>query len=156
MLLAFISLSMLSTALYYQYVLQEWPCVLCIQVRLWLSLLMIVSVMAAVFVKNRVFRLVSECLLLGTGAGLIDRSYLLLGTERGFIFRDCGFDIGLPGWFPVDQWLPWLYRVDASCGYTPEIMFGVTMAEALLLFSVVLTVFALGMLIASLLPVSRR
>ncbi len=154
--LVVISLAMLSTALFYQYVLEEWPCVLCIQVRLWLSLLLLVSVLAIIFIKQCLFRLFAELLVLGVGAGLIERSYLLLGTERGFVFRDCGFDLGLPGWLALDQWLPWLYRVDASCGYTPEILFGITMAESLMVFSIVLFVFALAMLLSSLLNFFKR
>ncbi|MDH5485720.1 MAG: disulfide bond formation protein B, partial [Gammaproteobacteria bacterium] len=61
-----------------------------------------------------------------------------------FIFGDCGFDTGLPAWFAVDQWLPWMFRVETSCGYTPELMFGITMAEALLVFSGVLLLLSLA------------
>ena len=67
---------------------------------------------------------------------LTERSYQLLGTERGFVFSDCGFDLGLPAWFAIEEWLPWLFRVETSCGYTPEIVFDITMAEALMVMSV--------------------
>ena len=56
----------------------------------------------------------------------------------GFVFSDCGFDLGLPAWLAIEEWLPWLFRVEASCGYTPELIFGITMAEALMVLSVLL------------------
>jgi disulfide bond formation protein DsbB len=75
-----------------------------------------------------------------TAVGLVERSYLLLGTERGFIFADCGFDLGLPTWFAIEETLPWLYRVETSCGYTPELLFGITMAESLMALSILFLV----------------
>ena len=84
-----------------------------------------------------------------TAAGLMERSYQLLGTERGFVFGDCGFDLGLPGWFAIGEWLPWLYRVETSCGYTPELVLGITMAEALMLFSTCLLIISLGVWLVS-------
>ena len=82
--------------------------------------------------------------------GLTERSYQLLGTERGFVFGDCGFELGLPAWFAIDQWLPSVYYVQTSCGYTPEIIFGITMAESLMLFSVALLLVSVGVFLASL------
>ena len=79
---------------------------------------------------------------------LTERSYQLLGTERGFVFGDCGFDLGLPVWFAIEDWLPWLYRVETACGYTPEIAFGITMAEALIVISVAFLLLGISVFIA--------
>ena len=83
--------------------------------------------------------------------GLTERSYQLLGTERGFVFGDCGFDLGLPAWFAIEEWLPWLFRVETACGYTPEIVFGITMAEALMVMSVGLLLLSFCVFLAYLL-----
>ncbi|MFC6670264.1 hypothetical protein [Marinobacterium aestuariivivens] len=40
-------------------------------------------------------------------------------------------DSGLPAWFAPDQWWPWMFEIWEPCGYTPEMPFGITMAEAL-------------------------
>ena len=138
----------LAIALYYQYGLNEWPCVLCIHIRLWVSLLIIVSVIGLLSRNSKTMGYVSNSLLLVVAAGLSERSYMLLGTEKGFVFGDCGFDVGLPAWLAIEEWLPWLYRVESSCGYTPELWLGVTMAEALMLMSVGLLLLSLSALIA--------
>lgn len=149
--LAYISggLSLLVVALFYQYQLEELPCVVCIQVRLWISLIVIVSLAGLVFRRTVWLNVSLQMAILLSVIGLAERSYLLLGTERGFIFGDCGFDAGLPAWFAIEQWLPWIYQVETSCGYTPEIIFGVTMAEALMLLSACLTIFSSGIVLVT-------
>jgi len=135
-----LGLGLLVVALFYQYMLEELPCVVCIQIRLWISLLVLVAIAGIILRKHIFLNLLAQSGLVITAIGLVERSYLLLGTERGFIFADCGFNAGLPEWFAIEQWMPWLYQVETSCGYTPEILFGITMAEALMLLSVCLLI----------------
>jgi disulfide bond formation protein DsbB len=134
--LVVLGLSFIAVALYYQYVLEESPCVMCIQVRIWILGLTLVALNAYVL-NNRWTSLIAHIFTVFIAAGLLDRSYQLLGTERGFVFGDCGFDLGLPSWLALDAWFPELFRVHSSCGYTPELVFGITMAEALIVFSVI-------------------
>ncbi len=138
------SLSLLAAALYFQFVREELPCLMCIQVRLLLSLLIIVSLAGLLFRGNRVVSATAHLSVVLIAVGLTERAYQLLGTERGFVFGDCGFSLGLPSWFMIEEWLPWLYRVETACGYTPEVIFGITMAEALMVISVVLLLISLS------------
>jgi len=144
------SLSLLVAALYFQFVREELPCLMCIQVRLLITLLILVSLAGLWLRRNRVMNLITQLSTVLVFAGLVERSYMLLGTERGFVFADCGFSLGLPAWFAVEDWLPWLYRVETSCGYTPEVIFGITMAEALMVLSASFLLFSLLVFIASL------
>ncbi len=144
------SLSLLAAALFFQFVHEEQPCLMCIQVRLLISLLILVSIAGLLFRNNRVMNIVTHLSAVLVFAGLSERSYMLLGTERGFVFADCGFSLGLPSWFAIEEWLPWLYRVETSCGYTPEVIFGITMAEALMVLSVLFLLFSLSVFVASL------
>ena len=130
--------SLLITALYFQHSLEELPCVVCIQIRLLISLLVIVSVIGLLGLNNRVLNSLAHLSVIAIAVSFVERCYLLLGTEKGFVFADCGFSLGLPSWFAIEDWLPWLFRIETSCGYTPEILFGITMAEALMLLSVAL------------------
>lgn len=156
--LALTALSLLNlvVALYYQYALNEWPCVLCIQIRLWFSLLLVVGIIGFLLRQHLWPRLLSHLASLLVATGLAERSYMLLGTEKGFVFSDCGFDAGLPPWLALEDWLPWLYRVEASCGYTPELLLGITMAEALMALSVGLLIITLCMSMVTAVTIFKR
>ena len=145
------SLNLLAIALYFQYSLDKSPCAMCIQVRLWISLFIIVSFVGLLTRGNRIMNAGANLFTVFIAVALTERSYMLLGTERGFIFSDCGFDLGMPAWFAIDQWLPWLYRVETLCGYTPEIMFGITTAEALIVLSALLLLLSFAVFLASIL-----
>lgn len=138
-------------ALFYQYRLDYWPCVLCIHVRIWLAALGLVALVMLILRRAPVAGHLATGMI---GAGLLERSWLLLGTERGFILNaNCGMDPGLPAWLALDDWLPWLFEVQTSCGYTPELLFGITMAEALLVFSALLTLVGISLAVTTVRPV---
>ncbi|HHJ34357.1 MAG TPA: disulfide bond formation protein B [Gammaproteobacteria bacterium] len=143
-----IGLILLATALYFQHMLEELPCLICIQIRLLISLLIIVSIAGLLLRHSRWLALV-HLSVAAIAIAMVERSYMLLGTERGFVFADCGFELGLPAWLPLEQVLPWLYRVETSCGYTPELIFGITMAEALMVMSVLFLLISFGLVLAS-------
>ena len=132
------SISLIAIALYFQYARDELPCVMCIQIRLWFCLLILVSFIGLLARSIKVINALVQVSIVFIAVGLVERSYKLLGTERGFWDGHCGFDIGLPAWFAIDKWLPWLFRVETTCSYTPEILFGITMAETLMVMSVAL------------------
>jgi disulfide bond formation protein DsbB len=147
--LALIGLSFEAVALFYQYVLEEMPCVLCIQVRLWVMALIIVSLLVLLLRRVGFMHRLGHLLTVVIAAGMLERSYQLLGTERGFAVGDCGFDLGLPAWFTPDKWFPAMFQVETSCGYTPELLFGITMAEALIVVSAVFVLVSIGMTVAA-------
>jgi disulfide bond formation protein DsbB len=148
------SVGLLMLALYFQYVNHELPCLMCIQVRLWLSLFILVAVFGLLVRDKRMLSHLSNLLVVAVAVGLLERSYMLLGTERGFVFSDCGFDLGLPAWLPLESWLPWFYGVKTSCGYTPEIFFNITMAEALMAMSVSLLLFSVSIFLLGLIKIT--
>lgn len=143
-------------ALFYQYRLDYWPCVLCIHVRIWLALLGLAALLMLALRRLRGGALPGHLATAGIGLGLLERAWLLLGTERGFIEdAGCGMDLGLPAWLALDDWLPWLFEVQTSCGYTPELPLGITMAEALLALSAALILLSLGLALATLIAGRR-
>ena len=150
------SISLMSIALYYQYFREELPCTMCIQVRLWFTALIIVSFVGLFSRSSRGINTLAQLSVVVIAGGLVERSYQLLGTERGFVFASCGVDLGLPAWFAIEDWLPWVYRVETSCGYTPEVIFGITMAEALIGLNVLLLIVSVCVLLASIITMLRR
>ena len=151
------ALALETVALYYQYALNQYPCVLCIHARLWVFAFLLIGI-AGLALRNTRWRLVvTHALSLIAAVGLTERSWQLLGTERGWSeLLSCSMDAGLPSWFALDHWFPAVFGVQASCGYTPILAFNVTMAEALIVISATATLVTLMMLAASLMPASDR
>jgi disulfide bond formation protein DsbB len=136
-------------ALYYQYVLDEWPCVLCIHVRIWVVAFMLLA-MVAIFCTNSIVAMrIAHFLNVGIIIGLLERRWRVLAVERGWIFGDCDMDLGMPAWFALDKWFPSLFEVQTSCGYTPLILFDITMAESLLVISALMLIMSAAVFIAS-------
>jgi disulfide bond formation protein DsbB len=133
-----LGLSLEAVALFYQYGLDYMPCVLCIHVRVWVLGMVTISLLALLLYKQWQGLLLVQILMSIIGAGMLERSYQLLGTERGFLPGACSMESGLPDWFALDVWMPAMFEVQEPCGYTPELLFGVTMAEALIVFSAIL------------------
>lgn len=153
--LAIVGLSMEALALVYQYKWNYGPCVHCIHVRIWLLGMIVVGFQGLFFRFWRVTNALLHAINAGLMYGMLLTSQQLLGTERGTIFGSCNFDAGLPSWFALDKWFPAIFEVKESCGYTPELLFGVTMAEALVVFSWVMLILSVLMMVVSVVGKSR-
>ena len=119
-----LGLALEAAALYFQYVMDYPPCALCIHVRILVLGVILVALFALAVYRTRTGRLAAHlltALLLGV---LTQRAWLLLGIERGFVEGECGFDLGLPSWLPLDQWFPAMFQVHTTCGYTPLLPLG--------------------------------
>ena len=137
-------------ALYYQYALDYYPCVLCIHVRIWVLGFVLVALLALLVRSFRYLRTLMHGLTVVLSLGLLERAWMLLGIERGTVEGSCSFESGLPAWFALDQWFPALFKVWEACGYTPELLFGVTMAESLVLLGAAALLVSVTMTVASL------
>ena len=138
-----------AAALYYQYLLDEWPCVLCIHIRIWIFAFILLAVVAIFCTRSKWLMRIAHGLNIGIMIALLERSWRVLAVERGWIFGDCDMDLGMPSWFALDQWFPALFEVQTSCGYTPIVLFEITMAESLLVFSALLLIIGTAVFIAS-------
>lgn len=127
-----ISVAMLAVALFYQYMMDTAPCVLCVHARLWVTGLAMLSAIGFLTGSRLALQPLLAIVALGFAVGLGETSYGLLSTERGWEIGSCTFDAGLPAWFALDEWLPAVFMPLEPCGYTPELLFGVTMAEGLM------------------------
>lgn len=145
-------LALEGAALFYQYVLEYGPCVLCVHIRAWVLGIMLAAVLG-LFLRHSRFGLVlaNAATLLFT-AGMVERSYRTLGTERGWFEGTCSMNPNYPAWLRLDEWLPAVFKPLEACGYTPWVIPELlSMAEALMLFSVGLAAVMLFLLLGSLL-----
>ncbi|MCW9013767.1 MAG: disulfide bond formation protein B [Gammaproteobacteria bacterium] len=142
LLLILLGISLEAVALFYQYGLGEWPCLLCIHVRIWVMAFIIVALLALLFQKHKLINSIFHLITAAIMFALVERSWQLLATERGWTFGSCDMELGVPPWFALDKWFPLVFEVQTSCGYTPQLLFGITMAEALMIMSVMLALVA--------------
>jgi len=141
-----LSFSLELIGLYYQYQLNYLPCVLCIHVRMLLMLILIVSMIGLLWKRSR---LVCIGLVTLLWFWMLERSWQTLGTEMGWILGECEMTSGLPSWLALEKWLPWIFEIHEPCGYTPYLLFNITMAQALIALSAVLSGICLVSLILS-------
>lgn len=123
-------------ALYFQYGLGYGPCVLCIHVRIYVMAFMLVALFALLMRHNTKLLFISHLTTFLLSLGLAERSWQTFGVERGFIEGACDMNSGLPDWFALDKWFPTVFEPWEPCGYTPELLMGITMAEGLLALSI--------------------
>ena len=129
---------MFVAALYWQYALGEDPCQVCIHARLWVVAIALVGATMLVLPSNTGIGSGGLVLLLVSSIGLGERSYYLYEIENFRGDGSCQLTLGMPDWFAVDRWFPGLFEVRNICSYTPEIAFGISMAEALMGISILI------------------
>lgn len=134
---------LLAAALYWQYVLGDDPCQVCIQARLWAVALGLIGAVMLLLPESLFTRLPGLILAFIASAGMGERAYYLYEIENFRGDGSCEFTLGMPSWFAVDQWFPALFEVRNICSYTPEIAFGISMAEALIGIALVVCVVTL-------------
>ena len=126
-------LLMESIALYFQYALDLDPCALCVQIRAWILGALIISIFTS-FVCNRfVWRWIGLTLTTVLLSGGLYTSWYSWGVEKGEIISGCSFGAGFPSFMPLDEWIPLIFAAPGICGQSPEMWFGLSMNEGLLI-----------------------
>ena len=123
---------LLAVALYYQYALGDEPCQVCIHARLWVVAFTLIALIVLVMPQTSPVRVAGNVGVIIAGAGLFERARYLYRLENGIGDGSCQFQLGMPDWFAVDRWMPWLFEVRNLCSFTPEMLFGLSMAETLM------------------------
>ncbi|MEZ5447877.1 MAG: disulfide bond formation protein B [Thiolinea sp.] len=105
-------------------------------------------------VKVRRDWIFANLLTLGAAIGMLERSYVTLGTEMGFVEGSCSqLTDGFPAWLPLDRWVPAVFEPLESCGLTPWVIpQWMSMAQALILVAGGLVLVMLVMTVVSLIP----
>ena len=128
------------TALFYQYQMGEEPCQICIHIRIWVAAFTLVALLMCLLPKKLFLDIPAHLLVIISMGGLLERSWYLYQVENGRGDGSCEFFLGFPDWFALDKWFPWMFEVRNLCGYTPELPFGVSMAEGNLAVACVMLV----------------
>ena len=134
---------LLAVALYYQYALGDEPCQVCVHARLWVVAFSLIALIMLMAPQSAALRALGNLGGLIAGAGLFERARYLYRLENGIGDGSCQFQLGMPDWFAVDRWIPWLFEVRNLCSFTPEMLFGLSMAETLMALGAAVCVVAI-------------
>jgi len=119
-------------ALFYQYVLDYYPCALCVQVRAWVWGGIIAALITGLVQDKFWLRWSGLTLVLAFLSGGLYTSWYAWGVEKGTVISSCTMGAGFPEFMPLDQWIPFLFRADGACGQSPPMLF-LSMVETLLI-----------------------
>ena len=145
--LALLGLFMEAVALYYQYGVGDEPCQLCIHIRIWVAAFTALALVMCVLPGGRWVNTAGHLLAVGCMVGLMERTKYLWDVERGLGEGSCEFFLGFPDWFALDRWFPAMFEVRNLCGFTPEMLFGLSMAQILMVVSPLLLIMAVFALV---------
>lgn len=148
--LALLGIFMEAVALYYQYVIGDPPCQVCIHTRIWVAAFTLLAIMMCVLPARTWLNVTGHVLAIVCMAGLWERCKFLWDVENRRGDGTCEIFLNFPDWFALDAWFPAMFEVKTLCGFTPMMPFGITMAEMLVAASsvlVVISVLALGLVI---------
>ena len=147
--LATLALFMEAAALYYQYVLNYYPCMVCIHIRLVIAGFALLWLAAGINPGSGWLRwtgIVGSFLI---SIVFIERSWQLLAIEYGWVFSSCEMTLGLPSWAAVDRWMPWQFEVQEPCGVTPFVIGRISMAEVLMANAAISLLLFAALIVAS-------
>ena len=97
---------------------------------------MLIAGIAGISVSCKAAQKVLSLALVGITGVFAYQSFMVLGIERYWFEGSCTMDAPFPNWLPLHEWLPSVFEPWELCGYTPEIIRGVTMAETLVIISI--------------------
>ncbi|WP_448567370.1 disulfide bond formation protein DsbB [Thalassotalea ganghwensis] len=144
-LLALTALGLELTALYFQYVLDLAPCIMCIYQRVAIWAIFFAGVVGSLGHQYVIARLVAFALW-GTGAiwGLIIALDHVEMQSAAFSFLfSCDIVPNFPSWAPLHEWIPPLFAATGDCGEIQWQFLGHSMPEwMVVVYSVYTAIFA--------------
>mgnify|MGYP006299422479 CR=1 FL=1 len=92
-----------AVALWIQHGLGEPPCVLCIELRLWVAAFVLLGALGVCLPSRPSVALVLHGLALPVALGMAWTAWLTWATEKGLVRGSCSPYLDLPSWFAVDR-----------------------------------------------------
>ncbi len=118
LLLALSALGLELCALFFQYVMDLAPCIMCVYQRLAIAAIIIAGLIGFAGCKFLITRVIAYTLW-ATGAIwglLIAFEHVEMQANSGSLFFSCEFIPNFPSWAPLHQWLPAIFEATGDCG----------------------------------------
>lgn len=149
LLLAFSSLALELTSLYFQYGMGLQPCVLCVYERLAMSGLFFAGIIGLLAPRSLIVRLIALALGLFSGIKGLMISIRHLDLQMNPApWKQCEFIPNFPETLPLHQWLPSIFNPTGSCDNSQWSLFGITMVQWLVFIFAVYVLVLVVILIA--------
>ncbi|WP_438863537.1 disulfide bond formation protein DsbB [Neptunicella sp.] len=105
-------------ALYFQYVMDLAPCIMCIYQRTAIFGIMLSGLIGILFNQNLLLRIVA---LTGWGissvwGGMIAYEHVDIQTAANPFFASCEIVPNFPAWLPLHEWIPQIFAATGDCG----------------------------------------
>jgi len=131
LLLAISALTLELSALFFQYVLDLAPCIMCVYQRL-----AILTIIAAGFIGTFGYKYLLARILAYTSWGVgaiwglfIALEHVEMQANSGSLFFSCDFIPNFPTWAPLHEWIPFLFEATGDCGEISWQFFGYSMPQ---------------------------
>ena len=134
LLLATSALALELTALFFQYVMDLAPCIMCVYQRLAILAIVIAGIIGT-FGHDYILARITAFSLWGTGAiwgGLIAIEHIDMQSSSGSLFFSCEFIPNFPSWAPLHEWIPFLFEATGDCGEISWQFLGFSMPQWML------------------------
>jgi len=144
-LLAVTALALELAALYFQYVLDLAPCIMCVYQRVALWSIFIGGVIGTIAAQNMIARIISYGFwAVGAIWGLIIAIEHVETQQSEFSFLfSCDIIPNFPSWAPLHEWIPQLFAATGDCGKISWEFLGYSMPQWMtIVFGVYTFVFA--------------
>lgn len=121
-----------TTALFFQYIMDLQPCVMCIEERILILCLSLVSlIIFAINPSLKIVRFIGYSLLIAVsivGFNLTSEHISIQDGTAG-LFATCSIYPRVPDWLPLHEWLPALFQPTGDCGDIDWSFFNLSMVE---------------------------
>lgn len=118
LLLALSALTLELCALFFQYVLDLAPCIMCVYQRAAICSIILAGLIGFTGSHFLVTRLIAY-ILWATGAIwglLIALEHVEMQSNSGSLFFSCDLFPNFPTWAPLHEWIPFLFEATGDCG----------------------------------------
>ncbi|WP_371378475.1 disulfide bond formation protein DsbB [Thalassotalea aquiviva] len=133
-------------ALFFQYVLELEPCIMCIYQRVAVLGLLGAGVVGALGNKSAVLRFIAFGLwgYSAISGLLLAREHVDMQSNANSLFYTCDLVPNFPSWLPLHEWLPAFFEATGDCGEISWSFLGYSMPQWLIVtFAVYTLLFAI-------------
>ncbi len=131
LLLAISAVGLELSALFFQYVLDLAPCIMCVYQRLAILVIIAAGAIGTLGHQN-IFARATAYALWGISSvwGLIIAvEHVEMQENSGSLFFSCEFIPNFPTWAPLHEWIPFLFEATGDCGEISWQFFGFSMPQ---------------------------